>query len=174
MKIKDNFLEQKEFDKLQDLMMGDKFAWYYKPTIDSQDDVDDENKFQFVHMFYTQFVPCSPFIEELQPIINLIQPTALSRIKANLLIKTTNIVENSFHVDLGEMLVEKQQYWTTSIFYINTNDGYTEFQDGRIAMENTIVKSVANRMVTFPANLRHRGTTCTDEKTRVVINFNYF
>ena len=41
-------------------------------------------------------------------------------------------------------------------------------------MENTKVKSVANRLVTFPAGLRHRGTSCTDEKIRVVINFDYF
>ena len=51
---------------------------------------------------------------------------------------------------------------------MNTNDGYTEFEDG------TKVESVANRLVTFPANLKHTGTSCTDEKTRIVINFNYF
>ena len=26
----------------------------------------------------------------------------------------------------------------------------------------------------FPANLKHRGTSCTDKKIRIVINFNYF
>ena len=58
--------------------------------------------------------------------------------------------------------------WTVSIFYINTNNGYTKFEDG------TIVKSFANRLLTFPSNLKHCGTSCTDERTRVVINFNYF
>ena len=57
---------------------------------------------------------------------------------------------------------------TTSIFYVNTNNGYTKFEDG------TKVESVANRLVSFPANKKHTGTSCTDEKTRVVINFNYF
>ena len=51
---------------------------------------------------------------------------------------------------------------------MNTNNGYTKFEDG------SIVESVANRIVTFPANMKHLGTSCTDEKTRVVINFNYF
>ena len=168
MKIEDNFLEQKEFDKLQVLMMGDNFAWYYKPTIDHQDDVNDVNKFQFVHMFYYNFAPCSPFIEKLQSILEKIQPTSLLRIKANLLTKTSNIIENEFHVDLGGMSKEKQKHWTTSIFYMNANNGYTKFEDG------TKVESVANRIVTFPSNMRHTGTSCTDEKTRVVINFNYF
>ena len=63
---------------------------------------------------------------------------------------------------------EKLKQWTTSIFYINTNDGYTKFEDG------TKIESIANRMITFPANINHTGTSCTDEQTRVVINFNYF
>ena len=66
------------------------------------------------------------------------------------------------------MLEEKLKQWTTSIFYVNTNNGYTEFEDG------TKVESVENRLVTFSLNMKHRGTSCTDEKTRVVINFNYF
>ena len=168
MKIEDNFLEQKEFDKLQVLMMGDNFAWYYKPTIDHQDDVNDVNKFQFVHMFYYNFAPCSPFCEKLDPIFKIINPVSLWRIKANLLTRTPNIMEHEFHIDMSAMSVEKQKQWTTSIFYVNTNNGYTEFEDG------TKVESVANRMITFPAYMKHAGTSCSDKKTRVVINFNYF
>ena len=63
---------------------------------------------------------------------------------------------------------EKLKQWTTSIFYVNTNNGYTKFEDG------TKVESVANRMVTFPTNMKHTGTSCTDEKMRIVINFTYF
>ena len=66
------------------------------------------------------------------------------------------------------VLEEKLKQLTTSIFYVNTNNGYTKFEDG------TKVESVANRMVIFPSNMKHIGTSCTDEKTRVVINFNYF
>ena len=69
---------------------------------------------------------------------------------------------------MENILEEKQKQWTTSIFYVNTNDGYTLFEDG------TKVESVANRMLSFPANMRHTGTTCTDQQIRIVINFNYF
>ena len=51
---------------------------------------------------------------------------------------------------------------------MNTNNGYTIFEDG------TKVESVANRMITFPANLKHTGTSCTDQQVRIVINFDYF
>ena len=171
MKIEDNFLKQEDFDKIQKLMMEPSpFPWFYADRIVFDDDVD---KFQFVHAFYDNHQPMSPFSNELDSIINIIQPFSIVKIRAKLLTRTSEIVESSFHVDIP--LSEKNlTQWTTSIFYLNTNNGYTEFQDGRIEMENTKVKSVANRMVSFPANLRHRGTSCTNERKRVVINFNYF
>ena len=56
---------------------------------------------------------------------------------------------------------------TTSILYINTNNGWTVIKGyGK-------VESVANRMVIFDSNLQHSGVTCTDKNRRVVINFNY-
>jgi hypothetical protein len=57
--------------------------------------------------------------------------------------------------------------YTTLILYMNTNNGYTEFEDGMK------VESVANRIVSFPEETKHRGTSCTDEKIRMVINFNF-
>ena len=90
------------------------------------------------------------------------------RIKVNLITKTSNIVENEFHVDMSGVSEERMQHWTTSIFYINSNDGYTEFEDG------TKVESVKNRIISFPSNTKHRGTSCTNQKTRIAINFNYF
>ena len=168
--IIDNFLNPDDFLDIQKIMLGEECPWYYMENIDTLDDVD---KFQFIHAFYDNHMPMSPFTNELDSIINIIQPFSIVKIRAKLLTRTPEIVETSFHVDLP-LPEEKLRQWTTSIFYVNTNDGYTEFQDGRIEMENTKVKSVANRMVSFPANLRHRGTSCTNERKRVVINFNYF
>ena len=94
-----------------------------------------------------------------------IDPKCLLRVKANLQMRTTEIRENGFHWDYP---VDKFVGAKTSIFYINSNDGYTEFKDG------TRIESVANRLVTFPLHMEHRGTTCTDKPFRLVINFNYF
>ena len=165
MKIEDNFLKQEEFDKLQKMMTEpSNFPWFYNYRIDSKDDVD---KFQFIHAFYDNHMPMSPFSNELDSIINIIQPFSIVKIRAKLLTRTPEIVESTFHVDIP-LLEENLTQWTTSIFYINTNNGYTKFEDG------TKVESVANRLVSFPTNMKHCGTSCTDEKTRVVINFNYF
>ena len=167
MKIEDNFIDQENFDKLQSVMWGGNSGiyWFYKDRIVSTDAANTD-KFQFIHIFY-KHEPQSPFMDILIPILEKIDPISISRIKANLHTKTSKIEESSFHTDT-KMSEEKKKQWTTSIFYVNTNNGYTEFEDG------TKVESVANRMVTFSSNLKHRGTTCTDEKTRVVINFNYF
>ena len=56
----------------------------------------------------------------------------------------------------------------TSILYLNTNDGYTIFEDG------TKIESVENRLVTFDSHIKHSGTSCTNQKVRLVLNMNYF
>ena len=169
MKIVDDFLAQDDFYELQTFMVEPEPAlpWYYNSIIDSADDVD---KFQFVHSFYRDNSIQTPFLEELFPILDILRPSAIFRIKANLITKTPNIVENTFHIDMldSKDSPEKLKYWSTSIFYVNTNDGYTKFEDG------TKVESIANRLVTFPANMKHTGTSCTDETFRIVINFNWF
>ena len=170
MKIEDNYLSQEEFDKLQDLILSGKISWKYGKGIDYPGEEYNEKKFQFGHIFYGNDLPQSPLMNELNPILNIIKPISIWRIKANLLTRTPDIVENSFHADIGDLenSPEKLKQWTTSIFYINTNNGYTIFEDG------TKVESVANRMLSFPSNMKHTGTSCTDEKIRVIINFNYF
>ena len=164
MKIEDDFLDQENFDKLQNIIMREYFSWFYNDIIDFNDD---KNKYQFVHCFYNNYVPTSNNIETINPILVKIDPISLYKIKANLLIRTLNIVENEFHVD-SAIPEEKWKHFTTSIFYVNTNNGYTKFEDG------TKVESVANRLISFPANMKHTGTSCTDQNIRVIINFNYF
>ena len=159
--IIDNFLNQEKFNPIADLIVNN-FQWKYDNFVDY---ADDKEKFQFTHSFYKDFEIVSPFHETLKPIWNRIRPREIYRVKANLLTRTPQIVENRFHTDNPE--ISGVIPYTTSIFYLNTNNGYTEFEDG------TKVESVANRFVSFPMDMKHRGTSCTDVKTRVVINFNY-
>ena len=178
MKIEDNFLEQKIFDELQAYMMSNNIDWNYNDGIDFRyEDFNDEDrkkyeedrkKFQFTHLFYNGVIPCSHYFDNLGPILDIINPMSIWRIKANLLTITPNIIKNAFHVDILDLPEEKLKQWTTAILYVNTNNGYTKFEDG------TKVESVANRVVIFPANLKHTGTSCSDDKARIVINFDYF
>ena len=159
--IVDDFLDKETFEKLQTLMMTDAIHWFYWPNIDNPED---EDKFQFIHSFYQDKIPSSSFVEHVNPVLQCLNPLAVYRIKANLLTRTEDIIKNSFHVDIPHMSEEKQSQWTTAILYMNTNNGYTEFAEGMKQYEK--VESVANRVAIFPANIKHRGTSCTDEKLK--------
>ena len=164
MKVVDNYLSQEDFNTIRNHLYSDGM-WAFLDAIDFKDDEGD--KFQFYHYYVKQSIQVSNYLNILLPIINKIKPFACTRIKANFLTRTSTITENRFHVDIN-MSEDKLYQWTTSIFYVNTNNGYTKFEDG------TKIESVANRFITFPANRKHLGTSCTDQNSRVVINFNYY
>ena len=160
--ITDNFLSEDFFKHIQSIMFGQDFHWYYHDQIDY---LDDEEKFQFVHAFYNDGSgPASEYFNLFDFLFHTVKAKELFNIKANLLTRTPEIAVGRFHTDRRSFQPGKN---ITSIMYMNTNNGYTEFEDG------TKVESVANRFVSFPVGMKHRGTSCTDKKIRVVINFNY-
>jgi len=173
--ITDNFLSKEEFIALSDITTELKFPWFYRYKYYemSEDYIDSKepnelDQFNFIHPFYENAVAVSPYMKQLNSLLDLLQPVAIFKITGNLLTRLPNIVQHPFHTDMAFLSEEKLKQWTTSIFYVNTNNGYTIFEDG------TKVESVANRLLTFPANMKHTGTSCTDEKVRIVINFNYY
>ena len=92
-----------------------------------------------------------------------IKPGNLLRIKANLSPKTIFHRRGGYHRDVSST----HRNIKIAILYVNSNNGWTHIKGyGK-------VKSVANRVVIFDCNLSHSGYTCTDEKTRVLINFNW-
>ena len=161
--IFDDFLNPNDFEKVNKTLTSEsKLAWYYKNSV-IYSNHNHETHYQFVHNFYDNLTWLSSLGEVLLPCVKQLKAVALIRIKANLLIKTENHVEHGFHTDFVCKSPHK-----TAILYVNTNNGYTLFEDG------TKVKSEANRMIVFDGSLRHTGATCTDEKTRIVVNFNFF
>ena len=157
MKIIDNFLPEEEFKSIQSLMMGGQFNWYYGAGRVTNDD----GSFNMVHMFFQPEVGInSKHITMWNTFMNKVEAKKCERIKANLTFKTPTIELSEYHSDYDDM--------KTAIFYINTNNGYTEFESG------VRVSSVANRVCIFDSNLRHRGTTHTEgDQQRIVVNFNY-
>ena len=161
--IVDNFFEENNFKKLQEALLGGWFPWYFTNGVV---DLDAENSqmydFQFTHTFYRDDKQTSDWFHLLNEFVEKIKPATLVRVKANLLTISEKELMFDYHIDIDDMLDGK-----TAVLYVNTNNGFTVFEDG------TRVSSVANRLVIFDSNLKHTGTTCTDQKTRCVINFNY-
>ena len=168
----DNFLPEEQFNKISNLLMGSGMIWNYNDNVDYPGS--NKDGFQFVHTFFNSpqgfFSPLSDIVK---PFIDPLKIKTLIKIKANLNVKCEeNDRESSFHYDhelVGSRLPDGTLTSYSAIYYVNTNNGYTLFKDG-----NFKVDSVANRMVIFDSSKLHKGVRCTDEKTRVVINFNYF
>ena len=159
MKIIDDYLSEDQFKQIQDMMMGNMFPWYYNDNMVNEYD----GKYTFIHGFYdTDNGVNSGFIDVLYPLIDNLKlnKNNLKRIKANLNLKTLSNDKTGWHIDHCDSS-------TTSIFYLNSNNGWTQFKKCRK------VESISNRMVIFDSELEHTGVTCTDENRRVMINFNY-
>tara|TARA_A100000164_G_scaffold267529_1_gene239379 strand:+ start:50 stop:571 length:522 start_codon:yes stop_codon:yes gene_type:complete len=163
----DNFLPDYCFKHFQSILLGEEFPWYYSDHINHPQK--GKNKFyQFYHRFYDKKLNCqSSYMDErgIRDILNLcgekLNSNNLHRIKANLRPRSF------FNRSGGEYHIDGYDCSHTSIYYINTNNGYTKFKNG------TKIKSVENRMVVFPSHLEHQGYTCSDKLKRVVVNFNY-
>mgnify|MGYP003125562687 CR=1 FL=1 len=193
-KIEDDYLPSYEFGLVRNLFAADRkrkiryndkeigfISWNFSqienPHLGRKISYDN---YQLCHQIYFPSPPgmgSEPKVESsayciIPLFFNRIRSICIKRIKANLLMRTSEIIPHTFHTDY---YVDNEVYpdivWSglkTSIYYINSNDGYTEFEDG------TRIESVANRLVTFPNHMKHRGTTCTNKPFRMVINFNYF
>ena len=150
-------------DYLLNSMLSPQFNWHFGRGVVYDSMCDELDNYQFGNVMYQNMTPKSDEFGLVNGILNYSQLkiAALIRVKANLNTRTHKIIKHGFHVDLPYPC-------TTAIYYVNTCNGFTEFEDG------TVVESVANRFVTFPSSLKHTGTTCTDQKARMVINFNYF
>ena len=159
----DNFLTEKDFKKIQDLLTNDHFPWYFNNFVTTFKDSNNLNEFQFTHTFFDKLYPRSEYIEHLDPVISALNPVSLVRVKANLQTKTDKIIEWCLHTDNNPPLLCK-----TAIYYLNTNNGYTRFESGEK------IQSKENRMIIFDGDLMHAGTTTTDSKTRILLNFNFY
>ena len=161
MKIIDNFLDEDSFQIISNYLLSENFTWYYNDSIAELKQGFDQ--FQFYHTFFDISKPSQTnWSNFLQPLLTKLNPKYIFRIKANLRPRTSQGVLSPYHTDMDL----NQQ---TAIFYINTNNGYTKFQD------NTLddVPSVANRLLTFYGGLKHCGSSATDCNNRIVLNINY-
>ena len=154
MQVIDNFLEQDSFNNFRDIITGQDFPWYFN----DQKVLDDNSldNFQFVNIFQpgnTANFLLDVFKEKLE-VSNFL------RAKLNCTTRTSKIFKFKPHYDWnGDCNI--------AIFYINSNNGYTELETGEK------IKSVENRLLMFDNKLKHFGTTSTDSKTRIVLNLCY-
>ena len=167
MKIKDNFLDDKHLDEL-DQLIHNNFPWYLqKEQVTGMDDGS-----WCLHVLYDEDVPKSDWYNPLINIFkNYLKYVTLIRVHVNLLLRQETPSISDFHTDCDFDDTEKM---TTAIFYLNTNNGSTEFKESfPTGFSYQKIDSVRNRLVMFPTNTLHRAIGQTDTNERIVFNFNF-
>lgn len=164
MEVIDNVLDRQSFLEVKKFVMSGEVSWHYASGSVYQDDGD----VQFYHPLY--MAPnksdnfdkiCMPIVQKLDGFITLL------RAKMNMSLKKDSVCKKGMHIDIENA---KQYYkvMKTSIFYINTTNGPTYFDDG------SKVDCIENRLVTFPMGTMHCGSYASDSARRIVINLNWF
>ena len=160
MKVITSVLNEQEHKNIEKTFISQNFPWYYNP---SQTSID-KHSYLF-HNFYADHQINSNYYNLILPILKNINPIALINIRANLIINRNQVIKCAYHYDkLNNNALDHK----TLIYYVNTNNGYTEFENGNK------VNCFANSMVIFKANNKHRGCSQTDSDYKIIININYF
>jgi len=165
--IKDNYLPSQGHQNIIDETTNHWFPWGFIPAQVIAKDKDGEyiknyvsptlDDWHLTHMIYDGNYN-SPHLPAFDHLVQSLKPTEVLKVKINLLLPCGKPIESGFHTDMGS---EKGK---TSIYYVNTCNGYTELEDG------TKVDCVANRLVTFDSSMNHNAVRQTDTKQRIVIN----
>jgi len=162
-KVVDNFLEKNLFKMVEETMLGEDVPWYPHPYVASKQKDSGDDSFYFTHkFFYNKEVTSGLFDTMIVPICFILmgRNVPLIRAKANLFTKREKQIKFGLHKDFD---MDKH---TTLVYSVNTNNGYTEFEDG------TVIPSIANQLLIFDGNMLHRSVGQTDEKFRVNFNIN--
>ena len=158
MEVIQNFIKEKSvFDSIKNLLMSSDFPYYYNDFTASELD---KSNFFFGHVLHINGEPRSSFFNQVaMPLLGRLNFNYLHRVKINLYTKQEKHFVSELHRDMDVN-------HSVALFSVNTNNGYTLFEDG------TKVPSVENQCLIFNGSLKHSSANQTDEKVRININLN--
>jgi len=162
MKVIDNFLEDNIFKDIQTKLLSGSISWAYNFQVnDNTDPKDWLWNTKFCHLAFEN-VQLTPVFEILMPFMSdpRLSAHAIKRLLLNSYPYTPEVYEHTNHIDYpfphhGALL------------NLTTCDGYT-FVEGKK------IESVENRVILFDPSKPHCGTTTSNARRRVIVNFNYF
>ena len=169
-KVKNELLDKNNFFNIKNILYSNTFQWgltecinvNYKNSYTSV--CDDIDNYIFSTTFYGNNKIMNNYYEQIiLPFYNVLNIRSLMRARVTFCPRNEKIIKHGFHIDDSNI-----DDSTTAVFYVNNNDGYTEFENGNK------VNSVENSIVTFPTSYLHTGTTCTNKSGRITINLNYY
>lgn len=165
-KVIDNYLNKEDCNKIIKVVSDKDFNWNCVDNINVNNNTD----ICFAHPLVMDYKLVSNHID------NLITPLMLQRkkdlnyinlevyrAKVNLFLKSIENKKYGLHYDC-----ENDNYYETIIYYINDNDGGTEFEDG------SFIKQKSNRALIVYGKILHQSIGQTNTNKRLNININYY
>ena len=154
-----NFLSTDSFEEIKNTITNQDFPWRRRDHM-----AGDSDKMYFTYNFYNGMeVSSGLYKPHILPILQKLEAVAPIEVRANMSISELYEV-SGWHRDY-------KLKCKSSILYLNSCDGGTEL---KINDETVFIKSEANKMLIFDADVLHRGITSKKEPIRYIINFNYF
>ncbi len=160
--IKNNFLSEDKFLFIEDAVNSNEFPYYWQGQAT---DVGPDGIYLWSHRLFDidqSKDALSNAYDYIMPSIikNLPDFNKLLRAKVNLYTNQNKKLLSPWHIDL--LCPHK-----VALFSIDTNNGYTEFEDGKL------YKSEKNTILFFNGKLKHRAAIQTDTDKRININIDY-
>lgn len=166
-----DFLPEDLSCRIRDILMGDSFPYFYRDGVSYEGD----DNYCFGHTLfnddddYPDDCIINPDYSKLFnqlgiPLVSRISMSRLLRMKINCYPRQTKIIADR---TFGGMHVDFERPHVVGIYCVNTNNGYTLFEDG------TECPSIANTMYIFDGSMQHSCVHQTDENIRVNINMDW-
>lgn len=165
----DQFLEPHELEKIQDVLLGEEFPWFFNYHVLGNADhniLHFEKIYQFTHIFYANWEWNSQYKDVISPVLNKLPILSPLRMKANLTCRADDNYLTGQHFDIQDNS-NKVINCKIALFYLNSTNGPTVFENG------DKIECIENRLVLFDNHQRHSGVMATDVNNRVVINMDF-
>jgi len=162
MQIIDKYLSELDYNKIKEKYQGPEVPWRF---IKEANFNSSKAAFQFVYETYNMMWTDFEVPDETNLLLSRLRHNKCKKVirsKSNLFTKRQDVIKYGWHID-----IEGLDKFKTLLYYINTNNGGTEFENGGF------VKSVANRAVIVVGDIKHQSVGQTDEDIRLLININF-
>ena len=162
-KIISNFLDDQSFREIKNFLMSPRCPWRF---IESVNKYDNSKNGYFLHNFkdcdpetFEDRFPVSNHFHLIFKILEKLKYKNILRIRSSLYPRRDRQDPDAFHVDY-------EFDHTVCIYYLNTNNGYTMFENGEK------IPSKENQLAIFSGLEKHCSVVQTDTAARYIININ--
>lgn len=170
-------LSSQEANYVEQMLSGREFPWYYFDNVHNVENGSSVT-YGFQHTVIDNGKANSSTLEMAKSITHSVAEAAgieiesIYHLRFNLLTKQNVDIAPHFHTDLFPCFYAQNPHLGkhySGIYYINTSDGCTLFEN-----EETTVEPIKNTGVVFDGTMMHSASYPKNNQIRLVLNMNFF